>query len=159
MRKACRASDAWLGENVFFYLTKWKLIFKITNHYLKHLSIITYWCGRRIQNNYTQIKCILTNPQTIMWSKRRRHFCLFQSLLETFPLSFLWFWQQIRCIRWCNSITLDIINMVNKSMYDLTEFIGKMNILITNKNCSIGHVLGHLIDFHWVIDHSVHISI
>ena len=34
--------------------------------------------------------------------------------------------------------------MVNKSMYDLTEFIGKINILITNKNCSIGHVLGHL---------------
>ena len=38
--------------------------------------------------------------------------------------------------------------MVNKSMYDLTEFIGKINILITNKNYSIGHVLGHLIDFH-----------
>ena len=37
--------------------------------------------------------------------------------------------------------------MVNKSLYDLTEFIGKINILITNKNCSIGHVLGHLIDF------------
>ena len=38
--------------------------------------------------------------------------------------------------------------MVNKSMYDLTEFIGEINILITNENCSIGHVLGHLIDFH-----------
>ena len=44
-------------------------------------------------------------------------------------------------------------------MYDLTEFIGKINIPITNKNCSIGQVLGHLIDFHLVIDHSVHISI
>ena len=49
--------------------------------------------------------------------------------------------------------------MVNKSMYDLTEFFGKINIQITNKNCSIGHVLGHLIDFHRVIAHSVHISI
>ena len=49
--------------------------------------------------------------------------------------------------------------MVNKSVYDLTEFIGKINILITNKNCSFGHVLGNLIDFHWIIDHSVHISI
>ena len=38
--------------------------------------------------------------------------------------------------------------MMNKSMYDLIEFIGKINILITNKNCSIVHVLGHLIDFH-----------
>ena len=33
-------------------------------------------------------------------------------------------------------------------MYDLTEFIGKINILITNKKCSIGNVLGHLLDFH-----------
>ena len=38
--------------------------------------------------------------------------------------------------------------MVNKNMYDLTEFSGKINILITNKNCSMGHVLSHLIDFH-----------
>ena len=38
--------------------------------------------------------------------------------------------------------------MVNKNMYDLTEFSGKINILITNKNCSMGDVLSHLIDFH-----------
>ena len=46
-----------------------------------------------------------------------------------------------------------------KYVWEWTEFIGKINILITNKNCSVGHVLCHLIDFHWVIDQSDHISI
>ena len=41
----------------------------------------------------------------------------------------------------------DNINMVNKSMCDLTEIIGKRNILITNKNYSIGHVMCSVIWF------------
>ena len=35
---------------------------------------------------------------------------------------------EIRYIRLCKNILLDIINMVYKRMYDLTEFIGKRNI-------------------------------
>ena len=49
--------------------------------------------------------------------------------------------------------------MVNKSTHDLTKFIGKINISITNKNHSVDHVLCHLIDFIVLIDQSDHISI
>ena len=48
---------------------------------------------------------------------------------------------------------------LTKIVNDLTKFIGKKNILITNKNCSIGRVLGHLIDFHFLFFYELSVII